>query len=53
MELNKNLWLKFIKTYESFNKEIPNELKKLFNEVRQIIGNPTESFKKYIDLKTL
>jgi len=51
--LNKNLWNKYIKTYESFNKEIPDELKKLFNEIRQIIGNQTKSFKKNIDLNSL
>lgn len=52
-QINKNLWYKYIKTYESFNKEIPNELKELFNNIRELIGNPTDSFNMNIDLKKL
>lgn len=53
MNIDKYKWYKFIKTYESFNKEIPNELKKLFNDIRNIIGTPIKSFKKDIDLNLL
>ena len=48
--IDKKLWFKYIKTYESFNKKIPDELKKIFKEVRNIIGNPVESFNIDIDL---
>jgi hypothetical protein len=51
--INKNLWDKYIKTYESFNKEIPEELKDLFKKIRIIIGNPTDSFNIDIDLNSL
>jgi len=51
--IDKKLWFKYIKTYESFNREIPNELKKIFKEIRSIIGSPTESFNIDIDLNKL
>jgi len=44
MKLNKDIWLKYLKTYESFNVDIPEGLKYVFNEVRKRIGNPTSSF---------
>lgn len=53
INIDKYKWYKFIKTYESFNKEIPNKLKKLFNDIRNIIGTPIKSFKKDIDLNLL
>lgn len=53
LNFNRKLWHKYIKTYESFNKEIPNDLKYIFNEIRKIIGNPTDSFKKEINLNKL
>jgi len=52
-QLNKKLWYKYIKTYESFNKNIPSELKDIFKKIENIIGNPTESFYIEIDLKEL
>ena len=51
--IDKKLWIKYIKTFESFNKEIPDELKVLFKKIRNIIGNPTDSFDINIDLNTL
>jgi len=49
----KKIWLKYLQVYEDFNKNIPKELKKLFSEIRQIIGVKTESFSQTIDLKKL
>jgi hypothetical protein len=51
--LNKKLWLSYIKTYEDFNKKIPDDMKTLFNEIRKCIGNPNKSFKIDIDLDKL
>jgi len=48
--INRNKWLKYIKLYEEFNREIPEELKNIFNKVRIEIGKPLESFTKIIDL---
>ena len=49
-KINKNIWLKYLQTYEDFNKEIPSELKVIFNKIRNIIGIKTSSFKQTIDL---
>ena len=51
--IDKKIWYKYIKTYESFNKEIPDELKEIFKDVRNIIGIPTDSFNIDIDLNKL
>jgi hypothetical protein len=53
MKINKDLWYKYIKTYESFNKKIPDELKEIFNKIRLIIGNQNNTFNINIDLKRL
>jgi hypothetical protein len=50
MEINKNIWLKYLKTYESFNKDIPDGLKYIFNEVRNKIGEQKDSFDLDINL---
>ena len=49
--IDRKLWLPYIKTYEDFNKKIPDELKELFSKIREKIGEPTESFTKQIDLE--
>ncbi len=51
--INRKLWLPYLKTYEDFNKTIPEELKKLFSEIKLIIGDRSNSFKKSIDLNDL
>lgn len=50
MEIDRNKWFKYIKLYEEFNREIPEELKKVYNKLRIDIGKPTESFNKIINL---
>jgi hypothetical protein len=47
---NRKKWLKYIKVFEEFNKEIPNELRDIFNKIRKELGNPTKSFTKILDL---
>jgi hypothetical protein len=51
--LNRKLWLSYLKTYEDFNKKIPDDLKDLFREVRKLIGEPKTSFQTKIDLAKL
>jgi hypothetical protein len=51
--VDKKIWYKYIRTYESFKKEIPDELKEIFKDVRNIIGIPTDSFNIDIDLNKL
>lgn len=43
-------WLKYIKIFEEFQKEIPQILKDVFYKIRKDIGNPTSSFNKILDL---
>ena len=48
--IDRSKWLKYIKLYEEFNKEIPEELKNIFNKVRIELGKPLKSFIQIIDL---
>jgi len=43
----------YLKTFEDFNKQIPDELKSLFKKIKDIIGVQKTSFKKQINLKDL
>ena len=52
-KINKKLWLSYLKTYEDFNKNIPDELKTLFKSIREIVGIQTKSFKTSINLNDL
>lgn len=52
-KINKNTWLSYLKTYEDFNKNIPDVLKKLFKDIKDIIGTQTDSFEKSINLNDL
>ncbi|MCK9446653.1 hypothetical protein M0Q50_07305 [bacterium] len=52
-KINKNNWLSYLKTYEDFNKNIPDVLKKLFKDIKDIIGTQTDSFEKSINLNDL
>ena len=49
--MNKKLWLKYVKVYEEFNKEIPESLKILMDKIKEDIGHPIDSFKSIIDLE--
>lgn len=51
--LNRNIYLKYIKLFEHFEKKIPDSLKEIFSKIRSIIGNRTDSFEKSISLREM
>jgi len=50
---DKNKFQLYLKTFEDFNKKIPDDLKTLFKKVKDIIGEQNSSFKKQLNLKDL
>lgn len=48
--LDRNKWFKYIKLYEEFNREIPEELKTVYQKMRNDIGTPDKSFRKLLNL---
>ena len=48
--LDRNKWFKYIKLYEEFNRGIPEELKTVYQKMRNDIGTPNKSFRKLLNL---